>query len=146
MSAFLDAVADGQKWNDPKISTLYRDMLDSFRQRNADACMKEISGAEDLRSLAADVLDQLEARWKGFPFLSRSGKQEDDKLKIVTFLLPMLLDTGDPACIAFVSAFQEEWNGRYPKWILRAASGEEIAGGFRRTFLGFQLPDKNKNN
>ena len=142
MSALMDAVSDGQKWNDPKISTLYRDMLDSFRQRNADACMEEIAGADDLRCLAADFLNQLEARWKGFSFLSRSGKQEDDKLKIVTFLLPMLLGTGDPACNAFVSAFQEEWNGRYPKWILRAASDEEIAGGFRKTFLGFHIPDK----
>ena len=144
MSALMDAVSDGQKWNDPKINTRYREMLDAFRQRNADACMTEIAGAEDPRCLASDFLNQLETRWKGFSFLSRSGKQEDDKLKIVTFLLPMLLDTGDPDCYAFVSAFQEEWNGRYPKWILRAASGEEIAGGFRRTFLGFQIPDKNK--
>ena len=92
--------------------------------------------------LLVGLLDLLESRWKGISFFSRSAEKENDKIKAVMFLFPMLLDTEDPACLSFVSALQDEWNRRFPKWTLRAASSEEIAGGFRRTILGFQIPDK----
>ena len=145
MSALFDAVANGNKWNDPAVRSHYREVLDTYRQEHLDGCVKEIREADNPHGLASDMLNQLQERWKKISFPSRSGKKEDDKLKIVMYLLPMLVDAGDPACTAFVSAFQDEWNSRFPKWILRAASGETIAGGFRRTILGIPIPDKKKN-
>ena len=142
MSALFDAIANGKKWNDTMTRFNYREVYDSYRQLHLDACMEEIRGTDDTRSLASSLLDLLENRWKGISFFSRSAEKENDKIKAVMFFLPMLLDTGDPRCASFVSGFLQEWNGRFPKWTMQAASSEEIEKGFRRTILGFQIPDK----
>ncbi|MBQ3663103.1 MAG: hypothetical protein II914_03105 [Clostridia bacterium] len=142
MSALFDAIANSRKWNDTETRFHYREILDDYRQQHLDACAEEIGKADDPQSLASALLDRLETRWKGIWFFSRSAEKENDKLKAVMFLFPMLLDAEDPACTAFVSALQNEWNTRFPKWTLQAASSETIAGGFRRTILGFKLPEK----
>lgn len=142
MSALFDAIANGKKWNDRETRFHYREVFEDYRHHHLNACVGEIADADDPLSLASGLLDLLESRWKGISFFSRSAEKENDKIKAVMFLFPMLLDTEDPACLSFVSALQDEWNRRFPKWTLRAASSEEIAGGFRRTILGFQIPDK----
>ena len=142
MSALFDAIANGKKWNDTMTRFNYREVFGSYSEQHLAACMDEIRGADDTGGLAASLLDQLEDRWKGISFFSRSAEKENDKIKAVMFFLPMLLDTGDSGCASFVSDFLQEWNSRFPKWTMQAASSEEIDRGFRRTILGFQIPDK----
>ncbi|MBQ6425625.1 MAG: hypothetical protein IJJ92_02310 [Clostridia bacterium] len=138
MNALLEAVTDPVDWASAQTRRDYPGVLDRYVLDHAEPCGEQLL-ASDCGSAAREVMDALEARWKGVSVFSRAAEMENDRVRTVMFLIPMLLRSGRPECEAFAEAFRDEWNRRYPKRAFRILPEEEIAAGFRKRPLEFDL-------
>ena len=67
----------------------------------------------------------------------------NDKQMLVTYLSPMLQKLEGGAVLA--DLIRDGWAARWPKDAYQNGSFEELLGGFRNTFLGFEIFRKNKD-
>ena len=104
--------------------------------RQLDAAVS--AGAITLEDAADFFLDQLETRWEQEASwkASRSALMDTDKFVIAVFLVPMIrrmeLKTSEDYC----QILREHWCSRHPKSPFYLGNYEELAGGFRKKFLG----------
>ncbi len=131
MSALLNAITDTVDWASARTRHDYAGELRLYSERHGKPCEDQIlvSGGE---AAARETLDALEERWKHLSLFTRSAEMENDRIRIVMFLVPMLLHSGRPECAAFTETFRDEWIRRHPKRAFRILSAEEIAAGFQK--------------
>ncbi len=100
-------------------------------------------GAEGIPALADGLLDAMEAQWKRAGFWNRSVARTDLKRVLTVYLTPMLLTEQELRPLA--AALRDGWNRRWPKDSYHAARYETIRGGFKLRILGFEVPERKKN-
>ena len=136
MNALLEAVTDPVDWSSNQTRRNYAGVLDLYAEKHEKPCGEQLLAA-DCASAARELMDALETRWKGLSFFTRSAEMENDRIRIVMFLIPMLLRSEQPECAVFAEAFRSEWNRRCPKRAFGVLSAEEVATGFRNRPLEF---------
>lgn len=85
---------------------------------------------ELLQRAATAMLDTLAAGW------SKKGDQDDEKIILAIFFVPMVRKLQLPISEEFVALLQKLWVERYPKSPFYLGDYESISGGFRKKFLG----------
>ena len=83
---------------------------------------------------AARMLDGLAQSWKENAKLRHL--QDDDKIVIAIFFVPMVRKQNLPVSEQFVTVLQKLWVERYPKSPFYLGDYDSIANGFRKKFLG----------
>lgn len=131
MNALLNAIADTVDCTGAQTRNNYWNELYQYAGRHETSCEKQIL-ASGCDTAAKETLDALESRWKRLSFFTRSGEMENDRMRVVMFLIPMLLRSDRPECKAFAEMFRDGWGLRFPKRAFRILSAEEIAAGFRK--------------
>lgn len=99
-------------------------------ERFSSAVMAAENPQTCLQHAADALLDALEATW------CRRGMQEDDKFLIAIFFVPLLRKKKLPVSEDFAACLQAAWVARWPKTPFYLGDYEDIAGGFRKKFLG----------
>lgn len=122
----------------------YSKAFREYMETCGDAVEKEIcaaeasGGTEGLNALAADVLNELERRWKAQRFWNRAAAKADSKQMILVYLSPMLLEKGG-ACALFAQLLRDGWAARWPKDAYAIADYQKLRKGFRNVILGVDL-------
>ncbi len=107
------------------------------------AALQQVESEADLRTLAEQLLDALEASWEKTSRWRRNAVEYDDKLTMLFYLNPMLLAKEDePWCEDFAYLLQELWAQRHPGDIYELSTYDKLVGGFRNMILGIELPKK----
>lgn len=83
-----------------------------------------------LTAAAEKMLDELAAGWR------KKGEQDDEKVILAIFFVPMLRRQQLPISEEFAALLQKTWVARYPKSPFYLGDYDSIAGGFRKKFLG----------
>lgn len=145
----LSAIQDGRMWLDQFQYRSYPKAFAQYQVQYGPAYRKAISrcgGEEELKALAEELLDAMEAGWKKARFWNRSSMQVDQKQVIITYLSPMLLEMEEPACQRFAALLQECWAARWPKNTYRIATYKKLCKGFHNCILGIDLGSFEKDS
>ena len=118
----------------PAFERFSRSNEEIFRQLDAAAS----AGAITLEDAADEFLNQLEARWdrEASWKKSRGAVMDTDKFVIAVFLVPMIRRMGLKNGEDYCKILQAHWCSRHPKSPFYLGDYEELAGGFRKKFLG----------
>lgn len=79
-----------------------------------------------LQAAADRLIEELASTWKN------KGMQEDDKVIIAIFLVPLVRKLKLDCSEEFCTILQKTWADRYPKSPFYLGSYEDITGGFRK--------------
>ncbi len=131
MNALLEAITDIVDCAGAQVRGNYSGMLRLYAGKHETPCEKQIL-ASGCNAAVRETLDALESRWKRLSFFTRSGEMENDRMRVVMFLIPMLLRSDCPECKVFAETFRDGWSQRFPKRAFRILSAEETAAGFRK--------------
>lgn len=117
--------------------------FDEYASACAPVIMKLDSGiraADDrnaaIQKAAQSLLDALKESWQQEKKRKQTITQDDDKIVLAIFFVPLVRKLELPSGEAFAKALQEEWVRRYPKNPFYLGSYDDIAGGFKKRFLG----------
>ncbi len=141
-AALLEAVQGGKPWIRRFTKKEYAQAFQEYTDRFGPLCTAVLAKPESLPALTEEFLDALEAGWQRQRPWNRTVALMNDKQMIVTYLSPMLqkLEGGT----ALAEQIRDGWNARWPKDAYQNGVYEELLGGFRSTFLGFELLRRDK--
>ena len=143
----LEAIQNPEAWQKRftrrEYVEAFRDYTEQYGSFYAEA-VRKAEGEEGLSILVNGFLDALEAGWSRQWFWNRAAARINEKLMLVQYLSPMLLELEDPDCKRFAERLRDGWAARCPKEAYRIASFKKIDGGFRNIILGIEFPDKRR--
>ena len=138
----LAAVQNGKNWTEKCTRSSYAASFKCYCQQYEAAYVSAIQNSDDLNTLARHLIEAIALGWNKRNFLRRSAIRTDEKMIIVTYLTPMLLNAESPKCTDFARVLCEEWNARWPNNTYNVADYQSIQSGFRHSVLGFTIPQK----
>ena len=100
------------------------------------------AGADGMPALTDSLLDGIEKQWKNVRFWNRSLARSEIKQVVVGYLTPMLLS--EPELRPLAASLRDGWNRRWPEDTYHAAGYDTIRRGFKLRVLGFEIPEKKK--
>ena len=142
MEQLLAAIQNGKTWADGFTRHDYQNTFKRYCQQYEADYTTAVQNSDDLRVLACDLTEALEAGWKNYRLWNRSTVRADEKKMIVTYLSPMLLGAQEPRCADFAQALCDVWGERWPNDPYSMADYQKIQDGFRHAILGIELRKK----
>lgn len=143
--ALLAAVRDEKLWIGRFTQTGYKAAFQEYEVRFGPAYREAVqsAGAEGLEALTAALLDGMEADWARQRPWNRSLARLNTRQMLVQYLSPLLLSMEErtPGCRALAESLRDGWAARWPKETYQMATWKALQGGFRRTILGFPVPE-----
>lgn len=134
----LAAIQERKPWLERFTRTEYADAFRAYTFRFTPVCRAALAERPP-EELAAELAAALEEGRKRERFWNRSTRAFEEKQMVVAYFGPMLLDMGRGD---FVEAFRAEWARRWPKDTWKAVPFDKLRRSFRRTFMGFEVPDR----
>ena len=142
-AARLEAVQDGKPWIKRFTKKEYAQAFAEYTARFGPLYEAPLAKPESLPALAEELLDGIAAGWQRQRPWNRTVALMNDKQMLVTYLSPMLQTLEGGAVLA--DLIRDGWAARWPKDAYQNGNFEELLGGFRSTFLGFEIFRKNKD-
>lgn len=105
-----------------------------IQQLNAAACAPGVDMTALLTQAATRMLDELKLSWDENP--KQKHMQEDDKIVIAIFFVPLVRKLCLPVSEEFAAILQQQWVARYPKTPFYLGDYDSIANGFRKKLFG----------
>lgn len=143
--ALLAAVLNGKPWIGRFTQRDYGAAFREYREQFGSAYREAVqsAGPKGLEGLTAALLDGMEADWARQRPWNRSLARLNVRQMLVQYLSPLLLSLGEqtPGCRALAESLRDGWAARWPKEVYQLAAREELQRGFRRTILGFPVPE-----
>ena len=91
------------------------------------------------QQLAQHLTEGIAESWKKTRFWKRSVTRANDKMMVVSYLTPMLLQCSEERCHVLAEALCDAWNAKWPDNPYHTADYAAIQGGFRNTVMGFDI-------
>ena len=136
-----------EKFNRQEYAKAYKSYKDTYAQVFLEAMeATEPVGDELINATAADLLNALEAGWRGERFWNRSMVKTKQKQMMIFYLSPMLLELEDPRCARLAELLRDGWAARWPRDAYEIGSYKTIKSGFHNVILGVDLDSLNRSH
>lgn len=135
----LSAIQDNAQWRDAFARLRYEGAFKSYCGQYQPLYRMAVESAESVEQLANDLMDGLETGWRKQRIWDRGRIRAEEKSMIVTYLDPMLLAIGDPACTRLAHALREVWCSRRKDDVYEVADYDTLKSGFKNRIFGIEI-------
>lgn len=138
----INALSPSKYWVNSFTRYEYRQAFQQYSDSFSFMYIEALRQVSDMTTFTNSYLDAVETHWKNIHFWNRAATKVDEKMVVVSYLTPMLLNANDPSCSLFSNELCRLWNNRFPNNTYQTASYEQLLEGFRHSILGLDMESK----